>query len=151
MTILAVTAAAALAALAIIFVTRSGGDDDEPAATLAQTTTTTAERQTTTTVAYKEPELDDFTLEVVTLSKECFGSAGCVVTYDVELTLNTVLLDPNKTYQVIYEVAGAEDGPQVNNLEVTGTSYRYDSGTVADTPSSDTVLTATVTSVRPLG
>ena len=94
------------------------------------------------------PGRKDFELEVKTLEKTCFGSAGCHVTFRVKLGYtNTVFdLDPGKTYEVTYEVRGAED-PIINTLEVTGDSYSTDQEEFASTRSSDAVLSAVVTDV----
>lgn len=72
---------------------------------------------------YDEPTVDDFQLDIKTLEKACFGSAGCNVTYRVELAYDGVLgLDPTKTFEITYEVIGGED-PMINTLEATGDSY----------------------------
>jgi hypothetical protein len=89
----------------------------------------------------------DFALKVVTLSKQCFGSAGCNVTYRIEVTYNGAPVDAGKEYTVTYAVTGPEGGPQVNNFKLRGDQVEYPSEEYASTPSTRTVLTARVTQV----
>ena len=93
------------------------------------------------------PVPTDFVLKVIVLSKQCFGSAGCSLTYRIEVTYNGLPVPEDKEYTVTYTVAGAEDGPQVNNFTLRGTQVEYQSEEIASTPSSKTVLTARVTQV----
>lgn len=72
---------------------------------------------------YREPTVDDFIVEIYETEKQCFGSAGCNVTFTVDLTnLTGVPLDPAKTYELRYEVLGAED-PLLSTLDITGENY----------------------------
>ena len=83
-----------------------------------------------------------------TLQKQCFGSAGCNVTYRVGVDYTgTGALDPAKTYEVTYEVRGVEDGPAVNTLTIEDGQASVDSEEIASTPSSATKLTVKVTGV----
>jgi hypothetical protein len=84
------------------------------------------------------------------LEKQCFGSAGCNVTYRVTVgypgaALN---LDPDKTYELTYEVRGGEDGPVVNTLTVQGDSFETDQEELVSTSSSRSKLTVRVLSVE---
>ncbi|NED96425.1 hypothetical protein G1H11_14035 [Phytoactinopolyspora alkaliphila] len=93
-----------------------------------------------------EPTVDDFELDVKTLEKQCFGSAGCNVTFRIEVAYGGEPLDPDTTYEVIYEIEGGDD-PKINTLTITGDSYRVDETERIGTPSSDSELVAIVTSV----
>jgi hypothetical protein len=84
---------------------------------------------------------------VKTLSKQCFGSAGCNITYRIEVGYDGPPLDPSNTYEVVYEVRGGEDGPQVNTLTVEGDQSSVDSEESISTSSAGRKLTAVVTSV----
>lgn len=75
---------------------------------------------------YVTPVAKDFTLSVRVTKKECFGSAGCNLMYRVyELNYNgdTANLDPNKSYELTYEVRGIEGGPAVYSIETQGGKY----------------------------
>ena len=95
--------------------------------------------------AYK-PTPTDFTLTVKILEKKCYGSAGCNVTFRIELAYSGPPLDAGRTYELTYEVAGVEDS-YVNTLLVTGTQYRTDDRELVSTKSSKAELKATVTAV----
>jgi hypothetical protein len=92
------------------------------------------------------PTAEDFELTVKTLEKQCFGSAGCNVTFRIEVGYGGPTLDPATTYEVIYEVTGGED-PLINTLTVTGDSYEVDQEESLGTTSSDAELSAKVTDV----
>lgn len=150
---LAVAAIVTAVAAAVVV---TGGGDDEPgdqhaaeveAASRSRTSTSQEPTTTTTALPYREPKPEDFSIAVVVLEKSCFGSAGCNVTYTVELTINSFLIDPDTTYQVIYEIQGGDE-QQIKNIELTGDTYEYESESFIGTPTEDAVLTAVVTSVR---
>lgn len=97
--------------------------------------------------SYHIPAAADFTLTIKILEKQCFGSAGCLIDYRIELAYNgTVPLDPKTTYEVTYEVRGGTD-TKINTLEVTGAEYERDNKESLQTKSSKNELTAVVTSV----
>jgi hypothetical protein len=113
-----------------------------------QSPTTTTELEVTTTAStYDTPEPSDFELTVKTLSKQCFGSAGCSLTYRIQAGWDGTY-DPDKTYEVVYEVQGDESGPQTNNFTVTGDKYQVEQEESASTRSAGVKLTARVTSVE---
>ncbi|MFC0506666.1 hypothetical protein [Micromonospora costi] len=120
-----------------------------PVATAAPTTAVAA--PTTTEPAplpvYATPTKNDFKLKVKILRKQCFGSAGCNVTYRIDVTYTgDGDLDPSKTYEVTYQVKGAED-PIINTFEVTGDSASVQEEEMASTKRSGDKLTAAVTDV----
>jgi hypothetical protein len=96
---------------------------------------------------YYEPEADDFELTVKTLSKECFGSAGCLIDFRIELAMTRtgVTLDPALTYELTYEVTGGES-EYVNTLTIDGDEYSTDESESISTPS-DRDLTVKVLDV----
>ncbi|MEV4198496.1 hypothetical protein [Micromonospora globbae] len=113
--------------------------------------TTAAPAPTTTPPAplpvYTTPTKNDFKLKVKVLRKQCFGSAGCNVTYRIDVTYTgDGDLDPSKTYEVTYQVKGAED-PIINTFEVTGDSASVQQEEMASTRRSGDKLTAVVTDV----
>ncbi|MFG2054202.1 hypothetical protein ACGFI9_09230 [Micromonospora sp. NPDC048930] len=117
-----------------------------PATTSAPTTAVAAPATTEPPLSYDAPTKNDFKLRVKILSKECFGSAGCNVTYRINVTYTGTGLDPSKTYEVTYQVKGAED-PIINTFEVTGDSASVQEEEMASTRRSGDKLTAVVTEV----
>lgn len=88
----------------------------------------------------------DFQLTIKTLDKQCFGSAGCNVTYRV-LAGWTKVLDPARTYEVTYQVRGLED-TAIGTMEVTGDEYRAPDEEIGSTTNSSKKLTAVVLQVE---
>lgn len=94
----------------------------------------------------------DLKLAVKTTTKQCFGSAGCNVTFKIKLTVNgDVLANSNRDWAITYEVRGVEGGPQIAELTLhqDGT-FEQDSYQFGQTPSRSTKLTAKVTDVEPV-
>lgn len=61
----------------------------------------------------------DFALRVKILSQDCFGSAGCNVSYRVQ-----VLKAPKAgAYEITYDVGGVQDGPKTGNVTITDGEY----------------------------
>ncbi|MEV1147346.1 hypothetical protein [Micromonospora sp. NPDC049799] len=144
----------------------SDGNSEEPTAaagspTSASPTTATPTTAAPTTAApttaaptsaaptYATPTKKDFKLAVKVLRKQCFGSAGCHITYRVNVTYTGSDLDPYTTYELTYEVKGAED-PIINTLEVTGDSASVQDEEMASTKRSSDKLTAVVTDINEL-
>jgi hypothetical protein len=98
-------------------------------------------------VVYHEPAKEDFTLTVKTLEKECFGSAGCNITFRVVLEfVNDIMLDPSKTYEITYDVKGGDE-PLTNTLKLTGENYEHDDEEFISTSKSSAKLKAVITDV----
>jgi hypothetical protein len=93
------------------------------------------------------PPPSDFRIAVKILAKQCFGSAGCVLTYRIDPTYVGSPLSSDQALTVVYEVTGGQDGPVINNFTVSGNSARFPQQEVVQTVSSGTVLKATPTSV----
>jgi hypothetical protein len=134
----------------------SGGGDPSatPSAspnTLPNVVTTdrpaTAKPTTPTEPAYGAPSKADFKLTPKVLSKKCFGSAGCNVTYRILVSYTGPTLDPSESYELVYEVRGGEDGPTTNTLTVTGGESSVDEEEYVSTNSKNAKLTAVVTDV----
>jgi hypothetical protein len=118
----------------------------QPAAIATTAVADTTPPTVATTLAAK-PKASDFELTVKTLSKQCFGEAGCNITFRVEVAYGGPKLDPGTTWEVTYEIRGPEDGPQVNTLTVTGDQSSVDQEEMASTRSSSVKLRAVVTDV----
>jgi hypothetical protein len=80
--------------------------DEEPAAT-------------NPTPTYPEPKLSDFTLKVKERRRQKFGPAGANITYHIVAGWGPNY-DPDKTYALIYEVHGGEDGRVRNYMAIRG-------------------------------
>ncbi|MGN9918457.1 hypothetical protein [Micromonospora palomenae] len=146
---------------ALLATTNSGdkAHQGKAAASTAPTSSATTSAPTTAAAApattepplptYETPTKNDFKLKVKVLSKQCFGSAGCNITYRINVTYTGTGLDPSKTYEVTYQVKGAED-PIINTFEVTGDSASVQQEEMASTKRSGDKLTAVVTDVSEL-
>ncbi|MGW5580225.1 hypothetical protein [Micromonospora chokoriensis] len=120
-----------------------------PGPTSAATPTTASATTAPPAPVYDTPTKGDFKLQVKTLRKQCFGSAGCNITYRIDVTYTGDGLDPSRTYEVTYEVKGAED-PIINTFEVTGDSASVQQEETASTKRSSDKLSAVVTDVSEL-
>jgi hypothetical protein len=90
----------------------------------------------------------DFTIKLRIKSKECFGSAGCDLTYQINPQYNGVEDISSGTWEVTYEVRGGQDGPQVNTFTLDNGQASFDDSESIQTASSGTKLRAKVTSVE---
>jgi hypothetical protein len=148
-----------LIVLAAVIGAVAAGSSKKPAAAatpqgstpgITDTTSDTASTDTSVAVPAPiySPKPSQFALRVKTLSKQCFGSAGCIVTYRIVPTYSGPDLDPNSTYEVTYKVVGDESGPQINTFTISeGTKSEVDAEEMASTSSSRTVVKATPTEV----
>ena len=110
--------------------------------TVERTTTTRLPTTTTTRPPPYTPVPTDFTIEVIETEKECFGSAGCIVHFTIDVSyVGAQLPDPSKTFTVIYDVLGGED-PKTDSFEVSGDEISYTKEDTISTASSDAVITA---------
>ncbi|MFI5875619.1 hypothetical protein ACIBAH_24775 [Streptomyces sp. NPDC051445] len=129
----AATVIAAVVATGII-VGQSGDDDTRPAASGPSlygsegTAAAVTDPETATETAYAALTPADFTMELRTTKRQCFGSAGCNVT--VEPTLSYVGaykgIDPDAVYSITYEIRGDQSGPVIETAELSDeTSLSY--------------------------
>ncbi len=156
-------AAAAVIAAVIgtgLFVVQATNDDNDRPASTSSSSRATEESEPVVEDDVEEPEPDldlyvtdltaeDFEIELRTKSKQCFGSAGCNLVVEPELTYSgdTTELDPALTYEITYEISGDESGPILQTAEVTDqTTVTFDA-TMVSTPSRGTELSAKVTDV----
>ncbi|MFK0062632.1 hypothetical protein ACIQTN_25820 [Streptomyces werraensis] len=140
-----------------IFVVQAMNDEDRPATT-SSSSRATDEPEPVVEDDVEEPDLDlyvtdptaaDFEIELRTKSRQCFGSAGCNLVVEPELTYNgdTSELDPALTYEITYEITGDESGPILQTAELTDqTTLTFDT-TVISTESRGTELSVEVTGV----
>jgi hypothetical protein len=130
------------------------GDTDTTTTTSAPAaiTTTTAPAATETSEAppeptYPAPAKADFKLTAKILGKQCFGSAGCNLTYRIMVAYGGPTLDPAVTYEVVYVVQGGDDGPVTNTLKVTGDQSSVDEEETISTKNKGSKLTVLVSDV----
>jgi hypothetical protein len=148
-----VTAAVVALVLGIGLGAASASSDDQGdspkstnAAAGADSSTTTTEQETTTSLGRYTPAPADFTLTVVTTEQSCFGSAGCNVTYQIDVAYHGPRpLEPSDEWLLIYEVRGGED-LKVGNITVRGDGYSRDEDMIST--GTGPRLEAVVTSVR---
>lgn len=132
--------------------TPAPGSRSTPLATAEATPSETADGIQETTPPPPEPAYTptakDFRIAVKVVSRQCFGSAGCLVSYRVAPTyVGKHPLSESVEYEVTYEVRGVDDGPAVNTFTVTGGESSVQSEETAQTPSSTTKLSAVATDV----
>jgi len=96
--------------------------------------------------SYDVPTVDDFEIEIAKLSEQCFGSAGCNVEFEIDVSWS-VNLDPTTTYRVTYEINGGDDS-YIETIDVFGNLYSGKLEGFMSTSSADAELEAIVTSVR---
>jgi hypothetical protein len=104
-----------------------------------------APRTTTTTTAAPLPTPQDFTLDVIEMSRQCFGDAGCSVQYRIVPTYQRAGSVPTGRYSLLYELDGGDE-PQSGNIQVRNGQYHTEEGYLSTTTSGGT-LTAHVTQV----
>ncbi|MFD5573477.1 hypothetical protein [Streptomyces cadmiisoli] len=151
----AVIAAVVATGVVVVQVT---DDDSKPAATTKSTapdadpaTAATAEEPDPATT-FAELTADSFTIELRTTERQCFGSAGCNVTVEPDLTYTGLEdIDPNAVYQITYEIKGDESGPVIETAELSDeTSLNY-TPTSISTRSASTKVSAAITDVVAVG
>ncbi|WP_329215197.1 hypothetical protein OG352_06270 [Streptomyces sp. NBC_01485] len=154
-------AAAVIAAVVAtgIVVVQAGNNDSKPAATPGPS----LYGMEGTAAAVTEPELEpeptyaaltpaDFTIELRTTKRQCFGSAGCNVTVEPNLTYVGIGdIDPSVVYSITYEIRGDESGPVIATAELSNeTSLNYTPSLIS-TVSAGTKVSVTITDVVPQG
>lgn len=84
-------------------------------------------------------------LSVKTLSKQCFGSAGCNVQYKIVVALTQ---RPAENCDVTYEVRGLDDAQTATLTVQPDGTYSQDAMQFGQTPRSSSKLTARVVDVE---
>lgn len=131
----------------------AGAGDSTPDATPAATSAPAGETDTPAPAytpppkpVYPDPVVTDYAVTLYTTEKKCFGSAGCNISFTVDLAYGGPELDPSKTYELRYEVTGGED-PYLSTIEIEGDSYTSHEESVS-TASQSAELAATVLDIR---
>lgn len=119
----------------------------ETAGTPATTTPTTGASATDVpTDRYDAPRVAHFRLTVKTLSKECFGSAGCNVSFRVEAGWEETY-NPDKEYELTYKILGGEDA-KIETMRIRGDEYERVTEDFISTRTSSSKLRAVPVSVE---
>jgi hypothetical protein len=113
----------------------------------ASASATPTEAATPDAPAAYTPTKDDFVVGVKVKKKECFGSAGCLITFRIDPTYIGDDLADGSSVEVTYKVKGAEGGyTNTFTMDSDGTAH-LDSAEDIQTASSKTKLSAIVTDV----
>ncbi|MEV6808491.1 hypothetical protein [Streptomyces sp. NPDC051132] len=147
------SAAAVIAAVVAtgVVVVHSSDDGSEPAKVVSPSTphkdvaAATEEPEPT----YAEVTADNFTIKLRTTKRQCFGSAGCNMTVEPNLTFlgDSASIDPNAVYEITYEVHGDESGPVIETAELSErTSLNYTPSMIS-TASAGTKVSVQITDV----
>lgn len=89
---------------------------------------------------------DNFTVDVKTLSKQCFGSAGCNV--EVRLVVAGDASIKGTEVELSIEVSGDESGPLIETIAIDEDGQYTQPELVVSTKSSKTKVKATITDVE---
>ncbi|MFE6955477.1 hypothetical protein [Streptomyces sp. NPDC057696] len=152
------SAAAVIAAVVAtgIFVAQSRSDDGKPANTAkssAPATEAASDATEDTEPTYTDLDADSFSIDLKTKSRQCFGSAGCNLTVEPDLTLavDSDSVDPDAVYEITYEIHGDESGPIIETAELSDrTSLNY-TPSVISTASASTKVSVEITDVSTQG
>lgn len=113
-----------------------------PAATIAHTSIPAPP-------VYDVPSTQNIAPELTVTEKKCFGSAGCIFAYELEIVTTTpVVFHPSKRYRVTVALDEGTDWERVHSITVVGEK----AGVITGHVSSDTSTTPVVTiqSITPL-
>jgi hypothetical protein len=97
-----------------------------------------------TTTRAALPTASQFSLKVIELSRDCFGSAGCSVRYRIVPTYIGLGSAPTGSFRLLYQVSGGDDA-KTGNIEVRNGKFNNEEN-FTDVPTGGT-LTAHVTQV----
>ncbi|WP_328876807.1 hypothetical protein [Streptomyces sp. NBC_00299] len=153
------SAAAVIAAVVAtgIVVVQSGNDDSKPDAATTSTTadpvTAAAAEETEIEPTYEVVDADSFTIELRTTRRQCFGSAGCNMTVEPELTYlgESEDIDPDAVYEITYEIRGDDSGPVVQTAELSDQASLNYTPSLISTASSGTKVSVKITDVTGRG
>ncbi|MFF0016198.1 hypothetical protein [Streptomyces sp. NPDC005374] len=126
-------------------------DDDKPTTTAASSVpddngVTEPDPEPT----YGEVDAESFSIDLRTTARQCFGTAGCNVTVEPDLTYSgsSADIDPDAVYEVTYEIYGDESGPVIATAELTDrTSLSYRPSLIS-TASASTTLSVEITDIQ---
>jgi hypothetical protein len=107
----------------------------------------------TTGPTYANPTDADFKLTPKITQKQCFGSAGCNVTFTVDLSYVGKGAKPNSTWDITYDAVGTEDALTDTitvHVDGTGMPGTYDSHEeLVQTKKTSDAITLRITAIAP--
>ncbi|MGC0341241.1 hypothetical protein [Streptomyces sp. SLBN-8D4] len=150
------SAAAVIAAIVTtgVVAVRSTSDDGKPAGVAAPSV---PDADAVSPVMEPDPEptyvqvdADSFSIDLRTTARQCFGSAGCNVTVEPELTYlgSSGDLDPDAVYEITYEIHGDQSGPVIQTAELTNRTRLSYTPSLVSTASASTELSVEITNVQ---
>ncbi|MFF4576121.1 hypothetical protein [Streptomyces sp. NPDC001410] len=145
---------AAVVATGIVVVNSMDDSGSRPAAAAksnapAKHTATAAAEEPDATPTYSEIDANSFTIKLRTTKRQCFGSAGCNLTVEPNLTYlgDSEDIDPDAVYEITYEIHGDESGPVIETAELSDqTSLNYTPSLIS-TGSASTKVSVEITDV----
>lgn len=105
--------------LAVVLLTLAGCSSGSPPAPAPDPSATVAAASTTAAPSPSHVGLtaEDVTLKVRITQRQCFGSAGCNVTFEVEPNVRDYsLIARGESYSVTYSVSGPQDGDTIGTI-----------------------------------
>jgi hypothetical protein len=114
-------------------------------------TASAADEKTPEAPHYITPTTADFLVEPKIKTRQCFGSAGCNVTVQPDVTwIGLGDVDPDKSYEITYQISGDDSGPVIDTLTLSdGTSLSYHPSLIStDQYTSTKEITIKVTGVE---
>ncbi|MEU5633523.1 hypothetical protein ACH47C_26885 [Streptomyces rishiriensis] len=153
------SAAAVIAAVVAtgIVVVQSNNDDARPDTTASSGASdegvmTAAADEPDPDPAYEQVDADSFTMKLRTTSRHCFGSAGCNVTVEPDLTyVGLQDVDPAAVYEITYEISGDKSGPVIETAELSNQTNLNYTPTLISTVSAGTKISVEITGVTAQG
>ena len=139
-----------------VVVVQSGAGESEPAATAesnAPDEDAVPAEQPTPEPTYSEVDADSFAIGLKTTARHCFGSAGCNVTVEPDLTYlgDSEEVDPDAVYEITYEIHGDESGPVIETAELSDETNLNYTPSVISTASAGTKVSVEITDVSVQG
>ncbi|MFG2956309.1 hypothetical protein ACGF5O_21620 [Streptomyces sp. NPDC048291] len=103
--------------------------------------------------SYDEVTADSFTIELRTTKRQCFGTAGCNVTVEPDLTYleDSEDIDPDAVYDITYEIHGDESGPVIETAELSDRTTLNYTPSLISTASAGTNVSVEITDVTAQG
>ncbi|MEU6347879.1 hypothetical protein ABZ896_00940 [Streptomyces sp. NPDC047072] len=149
----AVIAAIVTTGIVVVGATKGSTNDDDKPSTGAAVASSVPDLDLVTPATeptYAQVDVDSFSIELRTTERQCFGSAGCNLTVEPELTYlgSSGVLDPDATYEITYEIHGDESGSVIQTAELTDqTSLSYTPSLIS-TASAGTEPSVEITDIR---
>jgi hypothetical protein len=71
------------------------------------------------------PQAKDFRIKINQTKKQCFGTAGCNISFQIAPTYSGPLPDPTRIFTVSYKVTGSASGAYVNSFTFQDGQAKY--------------------------